>query len=208
MQGVQEKLFLFRIHCNPSFAYIAVRVFQGSQRNASVQSLPFAGIFFVQPIEAECWRARGSKLSGILGKKTQYLINTLYIIAYQIGINLQTNPKKLQQNPANQNLHPLCFFNYDYLAAVVFLRQFWFCSWFFLLALQSAAIAYSHSALANQCDSTGSTNFWKILFFHSCFIWCFIFKPLCVNCIVIEVCLIFSSKYFEKYGLCLCLFDA
>ena len=35
-------------------------------------------IFFVQPIAAECWRGRDGKLSRIFGKKTQYLINTLY----------------------------------------------------------------------------------------------------------------------------------
>ena len=38
LQGVQEKLCFFTIHCNPSPAYIAVRDLQSSQRNASVQS--------------------------------------------------------------------------------------------------------------------------------------------------------------------------
>ena len=46
LQGVQEKLCFFPIHCNPSLAYIAVRDLQSSQRNASVQSLLLlAGIF-------------------------------------------------------------------------------------------------------------------------------------------------------------------
>ena len=44
--------------------------------NASLQSLLLAGNFFVQPIAAECWRGRGGKLWGILGK---YLMNTLYV---------------------------------------------------------------------------------------------------------------------------------
>ena len=46
IQGVQEKLCFFTIHCNPSLAYIAVRDLQSSQRNASVQSLLLADIFF------------------------------------------------------------------------------------------------------------------------------------------------------------------
>ena len=50
-------------------AYIAVRDLQSSQRYASVQSLPLADNFFLQPIAAECWRGRGGKLSRILGKK-------------------------------------------------------------------------------------------------------------------------------------------
>ena len=45
IQGVQEKLCSFTIHCNPSLAYIAVRDLQSSQRNASVQSLLLAGNF-------------------------------------------------------------------------------------------------------------------------------------------------------------------
>ena len=45
IQGVQEKLCFFTIHCNPSLAYIAVRDFQSSQRNESVQSLLLAGNF-------------------------------------------------------------------------------------------------------------------------------------------------------------------
>jgi len=42
-----------------------------------------AGIFFVQPIAAECWRGRGGKLLRILGKKTQYLMNTLYYFTHE-----------------------------------------------------------------------------------------------------------------------------
>ena len=45
IQGVQEKLCFFIIHCNPSLAYITVRDLQSSQRNASVQSLLLAGNF-------------------------------------------------------------------------------------------------------------------------------------------------------------------
>ena len=45
VQGVQEKMCFFTIHCNLSLAYIAVRDFQSSQLNASVQSLLLAGKF-------------------------------------------------------------------------------------------------------------------------------------------------------------------
>ena len=45
LQGVQEKLCFFTIHCNLSLSYIAVRNLQSSQRNASVQSLLLAGNF-------------------------------------------------------------------------------------------------------------------------------------------------------------------
>ena len=45
VQGSQEKLCFFTIHCNPSLAYIAVRDLQCSQRNVSVQSLLLAGNF-------------------------------------------------------------------------------------------------------------------------------------------------------------------
>ena len=45
IQGVQEKLCFFTIHCSPSLDYIAVRDLQSSQRNASVQSLLLAGNF-------------------------------------------------------------------------------------------------------------------------------------------------------------------
>ena len=46
VQGVQEKLYFFTIHCNPpSLAYIAVRDPQRSQRNWSVQSLLLTGNF-------------------------------------------------------------------------------------------------------------------------------------------------------------------
>ena len=33
----------------------------------------------VQPIAVECWRGRGGKLPRILGKKTQNLMNSLYV---------------------------------------------------------------------------------------------------------------------------------
>ena len=45
IQGVQEKLCFFTIHCSPFLTYIAVRDLQSSQRNASVQSLLLAGNF-------------------------------------------------------------------------------------------------------------------------------------------------------------------
>ena len=59
--GVQEKLCFFKIHYNPSLAYIAV------QCECTVN--PIGLYFFVQPIAAECWRGRGGKLSRIHEKK-------------------------------------------------------------------------------------------------------------------------------------------
>ena len=73
----RKNCVFFKIPSNPSLAYIVVTDLQSSQRYASVQSLRMAGIFFIQPIAAEIWRERGGKLSSILGKKTQYLMNTL-----------------------------------------------------------------------------------------------------------------------------------
>ena len=45
LQGVQEKLCFFKILCNHSLAFIAVKDLQSSQRNASVMSLLLAGNF-------------------------------------------------------------------------------------------------------------------------------------------------------------------
>ena len=77
IQGVQEKLCLFTIHCNPSLAHIAVRDFQSSSA-MRVHTHSYWLVIFVQPIAAECRWGRGGKLPRILGKKTQYLMNTLY----------------------------------------------------------------------------------------------------------------------------------
>ena len=60
LQGVQEKLCFFTIHCNHSLAYIAVRDLQSSQRN--VYHHPYLLI--------ECWRGRGGKIARILEKNT------------------------------------------------------------------------------------------------------------------------------------------
>ena len=67
---------LFKIHCNPSLAYIAVRNLQSSQRNASVQSLLLAGNFCTtKPSAGE------GKVANLreFKKKPQYLMNTLYM---------------------------------------------------------------------------------------------------------------------------------
>ena len=40
----RKNCVFFKIHCNPSLAYIAVRDHQSSQHNASVQSLLLAGV--------------------------------------------------------------------------------------------------------------------------------------------------------------------
>ena len=66
MQGVQQKVCFFTIHYIPSLAYIAVRDLQGFQRNASVFSHLLAGNFLYNQ-------------SRVLGKKSQYPMNTLYI---------------------------------------------------------------------------------------------------------------------------------
>ena len=48
VQGFQKKMCFFTLHRNLSFAYIAVRDLQSSQRNASVQSLLLAGDFLYE----------------------------------------------------------------------------------------------------------------------------------------------------------------
>ena len=80
IQGVQEKLCFFTIHCNPSLLYITVRDLQGSQHNASVQSLLLADFLYNQ------WRGRGDKLLKILGKNTIFNEH----LAYKIWKNLIT----------------------------------------------------------------------------------------------------------------------
>ena len=74
VQGVQEKLCFFTIHCNPFLAYIAVRDLQSSQHNTSVQSLLLAGNFCTTNSSRVLARERLQ----ILVKKTQYLMHTLY----------------------------------------------------------------------------------------------------------------------------------
>ena len=52
----RKNCVFFTIHCNPQLAFITVREFQSSQRNASVQSLLLAGNFLYnqqQPIAGE-----------------------------------------------------------------------------------------------------------------------------------------------------------
>ena len=60
LQGVQERLYFFTIHCNP---FLSVRDLHSSQRNASVQSLLLAGNFLYNQ------RGWGGKLLRIHGKK-------------------------------------------------------------------------------------------------------------------------------------------
>ena len=78
VQSVQEKLcFFFKIHCNPSLAYIAVRDLSSSQRSASLQSLLLAGNFLYNSSQALA-RDRGQTLENSWKKTTQYLMKTLY----------------------------------------------------------------------------------------------------------------------------------
>ena len=59
-------------------------------------------VIFVQPIAAECWRGRGGKLSRILGKIKQYLMNSCtycildnnYSLTFGKGCVLQRVHKK------------------------------------------------------------------------------------------------------------------
>ena len=78
LQGVQEKLCFFTIQCNPSLAYIAVKDLQNSQRNASVQSLLWAGTTNSSRVQA---RERKKKLSRILFF-TQLLFCFLWICCF------------------------------------------------------------------------------------------------------------------------------
>ena len=55
IQCVQEKLCFFKIHCNPSLAYIAVRGLQSSQRNTSAGEGKVANtIFNKHPVHVWC----------------------------------------------------------------------------------------------------------------------------------------------------------
>ena len=55
-------------------------------------------VIFVQPIAAECWRGRGGKLSRILGKKTQYLMKTLYLLFCSVRYSTISLCKKNENN--------------------------------------------------------------------------------------------------------------
>ena len=56
-------------------------------------------VVFVPLIAADCWRGRGAKLSRIIGKKTQKLINTLYImIVKQSEMNTEKLPTSFHQS--------------------------------------------------------------------------------------------------------------
>ena len=55
---------------------------------------PIGWPFFVQPIAAKCWRGRGGKLSRFLGKRTQYLMNNLYM---RLRINKENQHKNRRQ---------------------------------------------------------------------------------------------------------------
>ena len=71
---IKNYVFL-TIHYNPTLAYIGVRDIYSSQRNASVQSLLLAGNYlYKQKGEGEVVNFRE-----FLGKKTQYLMDTLYL---------------------------------------------------------------------------------------------------------------------------------
>ena len=68
--GCSGKIVFFHIHCNPSLAHIAVRDYQSSQRNASVQSLLLAGNFFYTANNSRVLTRASCKLLRILGKNT------------------------------------------------------------------------------------------------------------------------------------------
>ena len=73
IQGVQEKLCFSQFTATPLSPTCKRPSMLSMQCNCTV--ILMAGIF-VQPIAAECWRGRRSKLSRILEKK-QYLMNNL-----------------------------------------------------------------------------------------------------------------------------------
>ena len=76
LQGVQEKLCFFTIHCNPSPAYIAVRDLQSSQRNAVYNYSYWLVIFCTTNSSRVLARERWQTFENSW-KKTQYLMNTL-----------------------------------------------------------------------------------------------------------------------------------
>ena len=67
IQGVQEKLCFFKIHCHPS---LSVRDLQSSQRNASVQSLLLAGIFLYNQYQPSAGEGEVANFREFLEKNT------------------------------------------------------------------------------------------------------------------------------------------
>ena len=79
IKGVQEKLWFFTIHCNPSLTYIAVRDLQGSLNAMRVYSHSYWLVLFCttnssQVLARERWQTFENSW-----KKTQFLMNTLYV---------------------------------------------------------------------------------------------------------------------------------
>ena len=78
IQGVQEKLCFFTIHCNPSLAYIAVRDIQSSQRNASVQSLLLASYFLYNQYLPSAGEGEVANFRELLEKNTLFNEHPVY----------------------------------------------------------------------------------------------------------------------------------
>ena len=79
IQGVQKKLCFFTIHCNPSLAYIAVRDLLQALNAMRVYSHSYWLVIFCtanssRVLAREMWQTFENSW-----KKTQYLMNTLYI---------------------------------------------------------------------------------------------------------------------------------
>ena len=83
VRGDQEKLCFFTFNCNPSLAYIAVRDLQSSQRKASEQSLLLAGNVLYNQWQPSTGEGELANFREFLAKKTQYLMNTLYLMRFQ-----------------------------------------------------------------------------------------------------------------------------
>ena len=66
----RKKLCFFIIHCNPSFAYIAVGGLLSSQRNASVQSLLLAGNFLYNQWQSSAGGGEVANFREFLEKNT------------------------------------------------------------------------------------------------------------------------------------------
>ena len=66
----RKKFVFFTIHCNPSLANIAVTDLKNSQRNASVQSLIFAGNFLYNQYEGDVANFREFLEKNTISKNT------------------------------------------------------------------------------------------------------------------------------------------
>ena len=120
----------FTIHCNPSFAYIALRDLQSSQRNASVQSLLLAGNILYNQYQPSAGEGEVTNFREYLEKITilnvlnehPVLIQNTYIPIHVLHKYIQTHTYT-EKHRLTQNIH-CCSIELLYLLFVYFSISF------------------------------------------------------------------------------------